>query len=179
MDGELLMWPETLLMYLNLNFFKKNSMKKAIVVASMFLAVAVVSCKKDDDKQVTSAELLTSTTWKIDTLGWDMDKNGSIDERLALEECELDNTLTFSSDSTGVFDEGVTKCDAADPQSSPFQWSLNDSTKTLTIIGNIPGELEGDVKILTLDNTTLLLSKNIKSNFPIQFDGNLIVSLKK
>ena len=156
-------------------------MKNAFVVATLFLAIAAVSCKKDDDDPVTTAEMLTSATWKIDTVGFDMDKNGEIDSPVpgGLDACELDNTLTFSSDSTGVFDEGATKCDAGDPQSTPFTWQLTENDKVLTITGNIPGELDGNVDILQLDNASLILSKEISSDFPVPFNANLIISLKK
>ena len=154
-------------------------MKKVIVAATMFLAIAAVSCKKDDDKQPTTFELITANTWKIDTMGWDMDGNGAIDGALALKPCELDNTLTFSTDSTGAFDEGATKCVDTDAQTTAFTWKLNDSTKVLTIMGNIPGELEGDVTVLSATDANLKLSKHIVTNFPVAFDGNLIVELQK
>lgn len=156
-------------------------MKKAILVATLFVGIAAVSCKKDDDDPVTTAELMTSATWKIDTIGFDMDKNGEIDSPIpgGLEECELDNTLTFSADSTGVFDEGATKCDSADPQNTSFAWTLSENDKVLTITGDIPGELEGDVDILTLTNAEFVLSKEISSTFPVPFNGNLIVRLQK
>lgn len=157
-------------------------MKNAIVVATLFLAVAAVSCNKDDDdKPVTARDRLTSASWKIDTIGFDMDKNGEIDSAVpgGFDSCDLDNTITFSSDSTGVFDEGAMKCDPADPQTTAFTWQLSQDEKVLTIVGDIPGELEGDVNILTLEDANLVLSKNVVSDFPVPFDANLIVSLKK
>lgn len=154
-------------------------MKKVIVAATMFLAIAAVSCKKDDDKQPSTFELISANTWKIDTMGWDMDKNGAIDGALALNPCELDNTLTFSSDSTGAFDEGPSKCADTDAQTTAFTWKLNDSSKVLTIMGDIPGNLEGDVNITSVTDGSLKLSKRIVSNFPVSFDGNLIVELQK
>jgi hypothetical protein len=159
-------------------------MKKAIVVASLFLAVAVVSCDKDDDDDnMTTAQIIASTTWNIDTIAFDMDKNGSIDAPVpGLETCELDNTFTFSADSTGVFDEGATKCDAADPQNTPFEWQLSSDEKKMTIAGDFSGELDqvnGDVDILAVSRDSLVLSKLITLTFPVQFSGNLILKLKK
>lgn len=155
-------------------------MKNAIVVATLFLVIAAVSCKKDDDvSQPTTFQMITSSTWKIDTIGWDMDKNGVIDGAVVLTPCQLDNTLTFSSDSSGVFDEGSSKCETGDDQSTAFDWSLNDSTKILTIVGDIPGQLGGDLNVVSVDDTSLVLSKNVVSTFPVQFNGNLIVALQK
>src|SRR5215211_2009521 len=97
-------------------------MKKPFIVALILAGFAFFACNKDDGNDnppVTTVDLLASGTWKIDTIGFDADKNGSIDEGVpgGLQSCQLDNTLTFNKDSvTGVFDEGAAKCDSADPQ---------------------------------------------------------------
>jgi hypothetical protein len=158
-------------------------MKKAILVAIVLIGVGIVACKKDNNGPKTNPkiDLITSATWKIDTIGFDMDKNGSIDTEVpgGFNACETDNTLKFSSDSTGVYDEGATKCDPADPQSIPFTWTYNDTSSVINIQGALPGELKGDIKVLTLTETSFIMSKNIVQTFPVQFDGNLIVSLVK
>ena len=158
-------------------------MKKLIIVA-LFIAGAFIACKKDDDKvtPVTAVDLLASGTWNIDTIGFDADKNGSIDEAVpgGFEECELDNTLTFNKDSvSGVYDEGALKCDSADPQTIDFGYELKNGDSVINFTGNLPGELKGDVNILTLTTTQFIMSKRIVVTFPVQFDKNLIISLKK
>ena len=79
----------------------------------------------------------------------------------------------------GVFDEGALKCDSGDPQSMNFGWELKNNDSTINFSGNLPGELKGDVNIVTLTNTQLILSKRVVLTFPVQFDQNLIISLKK
>jgi hypothetical protein len=159
-------------------------MKKALIAALLFTVFAVVSCKKDDDtdNNVTAVDLIANGTWKIDTIGFDSDKNGTIDSPVpgGFDACELDNTLTFNKDTaTGVFDEGALKCDASDPQTIDFQWQLKNGDSVINFSGNLPGELQGDVNILTLTNTQLIMSKNVVLTFPVQFDQNIIISLKK
>lgn len=157
-------------------------MKKAILVAMVFIGIVIVGCKKNEDNiPVTPVDIITASTWKIDTIGFDMDKNGVIDQPLpgGLGACELDNTITFSDDSTGVFDEGAAKCDPGDAQSIPFTWELTQNDKVIAIDGNLPGELKGSINILTLDNSNFVLSKNIVSTFPVPFDANLIIALTK
>ncbi len=125
--------------------------------------------------------MLASGTWKIDTIGFDANKDGTIDEPVpgGFQECELDNTLTFNKDSvSGVFDEGALKCDAADPQTIDFGYQLKGDS-VINFSGNLPGELKGDVNILTISNTQLVMSKRIVVTFPVQFDKNLIISLFK
>lgn len=159
-------------------------MKKFLVAALFLSGFAIVSCDKDDDNDdpVTAVDLITTGTWIIDTIGFDSDKNGSIDSPVpgGLDACELDNTLTFNKDSaTGVFDEGALKCQPGDPQSSNFEWQLKNSDSVMTITGDIPGELKGDVNIVTLTNTQLIMSKRVVLSFPVEFDQNLVISLRK
>lgn len=159
-------------------------MKKALIAALLFTVIAAVSCKKDDDTDnaVTAVDLIASGTWKIDTIGFDADKNGTIDSPVpgGFDACELDNTLTFNKDTaTGVFDEGAAKCDPADPQTIDFQWQLKNGDSVINFAGNLPGELQGDVNILTLTNTQLIMSKRVVLTFPVQFDQNIIISLQK
>lgn len=159
-------------------------MKKPIIVALILCGFAFFACKKDDDNvtPVTAVDLLASGTWNIDTIGFDGDKNGTIDEPVpgGLQACELDNTLTFNRDSTtGVFDEGATKCDTSDPQTIDFGYELKNGDSVINFTGNLPGELKGDVNILTLTNNQFIMSKRIVVTFPVQFDKNLIISLKK
>jgi hypothetical protein len=159
-------------------------MKKPIIVALLLAGFAIASCDKDDDNDtpVTAVDLITSGTWSIDTIGFDSDKNGSIDTPVpgGFDACDLDNTLTFNKDSTtGVFDEGALKCDPSDPQSIDFGYQLKNSDSVINFTGNLPGELKGDVNILTLTNTQLIMSKRVVLTFPVAFDQNIIIALKK
>ena len=160
-------------------------MKKPLIVVLILAGFAFFACKKDDDNEptpVTSIDLLTSGVWNIDTIGFDADKNGTIDEAIpgGFQECELDNTLLFNKDSvTGVFDEGAMKCDSLDPQTIDFGYQLKNGDSVINFTGNLPGELKGDVNIQSLTNTQFIMSKRIVITFPIQIDKNLIIALKK
>jgi hypothetical protein len=159
-------------------------MYKAILVAATFVVIATVACKKDkEDDKKTAVDLITASAWKIDTIGWDKNSDGQIDEALQagiFAPCDLDNTLTFATDSTGFFDEGATKCNPADEQTTPFTWNFAGANNdTLNIDGNLPGELAGQVRVLSLTDANLKLSKHFSLTFPYQFDANLIIALKK
>jgi hypothetical protein len=157
-------------------------MKKPIIVVLLLAGFAMSACDKDDDNDTppaTAVDLVASGTWKIDTIGFDGNKDGTIDEAIpgGFDDCELDNTLTFNKDSaTGVFDEGALKCDTADPQTINFEYQLKGDT-VINFSGNLPGELKGDVNIQTLTNTQFVMSKRIVVA-PV-FDKNLIISLTK
>ena len=157
-------------------------MKKAFLVAVTLAGIATVGCKKDKDVEEppSTVDLITSTTWKIDTIGFDENKDGQIDGALpgGLAGCQKDNIITFSSDSAGIFDEGATRCSTDDAQSTPFNWTLSGSD-SLNIDGQLPGQLTGLVRIISISDSNFTLSKRITSNFPVPFDQNMIVALKK
>lgn len=172
-------------------------MKKSTVSATLGIALFlfIAACSKDNGTPTTptdppvdtvstppppptSTELLAAHVWKIDTIAFDANKDGTIDTGVpgGLQPCDMDNTLLFNSDSTGTFDEGVLKCVDTTEQSVPFTWYLKDNDSVVNITGAIPGELHGDINILKLNDSALVMSKPISiSNTEV----NLIISLKK
>ncbi len=134
-------------------------MKKPAFAILYLLALAGLflfwtSCKKDsstNNPTNPTVAVLTSAAWKYDTAGVDINKDGIIDlgDTAALPSCERDDTFTFSTDSTGVMDEGPTKCNPGDLQSSPFTWKLMNNNTLLTASFN-PILQEG-VTVLKLD----------------------------
>jgi hypothetical protein len=65
--------------------------------------------------------------------------------------CTRDDTYKYNAGGTGVEDEGATKCDPLDPQSSPFTWAFNPTETILSVRGN-------SENIVQLDETTLKTS---------------------
>lgn len=157
-------------------------MKNALLFSVSALVVASVACKKDDKDPAptppTSVELITSNTWRIDTMGLDANKDGVIDAALPvqLKPCELDNTLTFSADSTGVFSEGASKCKAEDPDTKNITWYFKSNDQVIFIDG-LETDLDGDANVVALTDSTLILARPI--SYPIIGEANLIVSLKE
>ncbi len=166
-------------------------MKKVILVVGIGAFFFITACSKSnsgstpipvppvDSVPPTSAERIVAHPWKIDTIGFDADKNGSIDTPVpgGFKPCDLDNTLTFKSDSTGVFDEGTLKCVDTTAQSVPFTWYLANNDSLVNITGAIPGQLHGDINVLSLTDSTMILSKQVP--FTGNSTVNLIVALKK
>lgn len=151
----------------------------------MLLSVAFLSCQKESDSNnggaQTNTDYITSSAWVYQSSGVDVDKNGTIDqslEDLGVPSCSLDNTLTFKKDGTATADEGATKCDPADPQSTSFNWNFADGEKSLEIKNNVFAALNGKLNIKTLDNTTLTLTKDTTITSPISLSVSVIVNLK-
>jgi len=143
---------------------------KKYVIAFLLTGVVLYSCQKDDDKKDNNSnqekiQLITSATWKYDTAVI-ADNSGNPLTALPpgiIQTCDKDNTITFKSDSTGTLNEGTTKCNSADPQTTSFKWWFKDNGSTLYTPDDIFGSssFTGDFKILELSTTKLRVSKEV------------------
>lgn len=109
-------------------------MKFSIKFPLLLLAVAAFSftaCKDDDEK--SPEELLTAAScwsptkdelYNVATNQW---------EDQGVDNCTKDDCTKLNSDKTVSFDEGATKCDPSDPQTSTGTWSVSADGKTLTL----------------------------------------------
>jgi hypothetical protein len=159
-------------------------MKKVIFLSSVAMALFTIGCSKDNDGNDGTSErmqLITSAAWKYDNAQIDYDKNGTPDMALPpglLEDCDKDNIITFKNDGTGTIDEGLTKCDAGDPQSVNITWEFKDNAKVINIPQNIFANISGDAQIKTLTSTKLTLVKEVHVDQPTSADVNVILDLK-
>lgn len=103
---------------------------KAALLLLLAATMSFTACKKDEK---TKTELLTSTTC------WSPSKSETLDPSTgnwvedAIDNCSKDDCTTFKSDGTLTFDEGATKCDPTDPQTSSGNWSLSADEKSLIL----------------------------------------------
>ena len=127
----------------------------------LFFLVVIYSvhtaCQKNDSpppSTKTVAERLTQQTWIFQEAGLDGDKNGTVDQQDPyLQSCKKDNLVTFNANGTGVNDEGTTVCNAGDPQTIPFVWTLSNGDKNLTV-----------------DNTTVTIQEITDNTMKVYFD---------
>ena len=118
-------------------------------LALLFIAFAAFSCSKKTTPK-TNLEYLTQAIWKFHDAGLDADENGTVDQTDPdATPCKRDNTLDFNTDGSGIADEGATKCDDADPQSTDFDWifkanesQLEYQNKTFNIIALNDNEIK-------------------------------------
>ena len=121
------------------------------------------SCKKKDDSPSKSA-LLKASPWKYKEAGIDLDNNGSGETPIppgTLQSYDLDNTVTFQTDTTGIVDEGPTKFPASNPQTSTFKYTFNSSTNVINFSTAVFAGISGDAKVLELSATQLKISKAV------------------
>ncbi|MDP1726463.1 MAG: hypothetical protein Q8M15_06735 [Bacteroidota bacterium] len=135
-------------------------MKKSTLVITLLALFAISSCSKKDDSSTTptktKAEYLTSGTWNIKAAsinpGLDMGGITITDLYAVMQSCDKDNTRKFNTNGTGKDDEGATKCNASEPQTTDFTWVFDSSQTKLTENGT-------DVyNVLQLDASTCKVS---------------------
>jgi hypothetical protein len=158
---------------------------KKYVFAMLSIGFIIFSCNKDDDDdkgtdEKSKIQLITSATWKYDTAAV-ADKNGNPVSPLpgdVIKSCDKDNTITFKSDSTGVLNEGTTKCSSADPQTTNFKWWFKENGTVLYTPDDIFGSssFTGDFKVIELTATKLRVTKEVTiAPFPTT---NIVLVLK-
>lgn len=150
------------------------------LLALFFLPVFFMSCDKnssDEENEETKTELITKSTWKYESAQVDQNKDGTGDLPLpagTIPACFLDNTITFQSNGTGTVSEGVSVCPGA-PASAPITWSFTNNENTLTLGGGSIAGISGQLKIVTLTDTKLTLSKDTSY---LGFSAAILVNLQ-
>ena len=123
---------------------------KGIILVAI-AAFAFASCKDNSSTDTTptvktKTDLITAGSWVTS----DVLINGTSIWVLA-DACSKDDFMTFKTNGTVITDEGATKCDAADPQTTTANWSFSSDEKKVTIDGDM-----GD--LVTLNETDMVVS---------------------
>lgn len=147
---------------------------KNIIYLLAFVTVLSVSsfrCSKDPEPTPpgpTKTDLISSSSWTYQDGGIDQNRDGAIDANSSFSvllptlvpSCRTDNTLIFKKDNTGTVDEGASKCNAADAQTSNFNWSFADNESAINVSNNIFALMNGKSKIYALTSTSLSLTRD-------------------
>jgi hypothetical protein len=146
---------------------KYKNMKKALLFCSALLILGA-SCKKNDDNNSnpnsnSKQSLLTNGKWKITAstatfdLGNGMTQSGDLFS--IMQPCQKDNLYIFNTDHTTTADEGASKCNATDPQSSTGgNWQLlNNDTQLSMQDPTNPVLTSVSADIIQLDNSKMIL----------------------
>jgi len=130
-------------------------------------SVLLTNCKKDEKDPeptpapapvvLTNTQKLTGKNFKLTALtvnpGIDIGIAVITDIYAQLEACSKDDIMTFNTNGTFTDDEGGSKCDPADPQTTTgtWVWNTNETVLTITETGSTPTS----ITIVTNDGTTL------------------------
>ncbi len=129
-------------------------------LAVLVLSLVWASCSKNSSGNNNNyVTLITKGTWRFDTSGIDLDKNGTVDQPdPILEPCFKDNTFVFNKDSTVVMDEGADKC-STNPQTGTYSWSITNGNPAI-LKSDVNPILAQGLKIYTLTDTKLTVYKD-------------------
>lgn len=134
---------------------KKQLSFLLVLIASNFFIFS--SCNKDDvptPTPKTKTQLLTQGTWKY--------KSATVGGvPYTIQACIQDNIYTYMVAGTGTIDEGATKCNAGDPQTTSFTWNFQ-ASETILYISTIlfPGG-SNTFTLVSLTETEAVISQGI------------------
>lgn len=136
--------------------------KRFLLAAVLFSALQILntSCSKDNDDPApagkTKTELLVKSSWKFSDA-----KVGGASVAAFLQACQKDNVATFVASGTGTADEGLTKCNGADPQTTPFTWNFQTNETILFVSTPLFTGGSSSFTIVSLTETELVVSQNM------------------
>lgn len=140
-------------------------MKKLFIAACMIGVLA--SCKKNETVTpavVTKKDQIVANSWKISKVEIVVDGQTTDATSNLINDCNLDDFDTYSTDGKWVTDGGTTKCTDTDPQTIASTWSIDAAETQLTRVE------DGDTnvyKIEALSSTGFTLSA-VESLFGIK-----------
>lgn len=157
-------------------------MKKVISLYCLLFGLFIIACQKDgedeDDGPSERMVLITSAAWKFDTAVVEIFGGLQPLPPGMLANCDKDNLITLFQDSTGTIDEGPTKCDVGDPQTTPMTWEFKNNETVINIPDTLYGRISGDAEIKELTATKLKLRKAVDITDPIPMTVNVVIDLK-
>lgn len=133
-----------------------------MLLASMYLLHGCTKESSENEQEHT--ENISASAWYFNNAMIDADNNGTGDINVppgTIAPCQTDNVLTFATNGTGMVDEGPTKCNAGDPQTTAFNWNFLNNETVLNISTSILAGIGGEFKIIALTKTEMKLSKSI------------------
>jgi len=134
-------------------------MNKLILATVLcFTALFFTNCDKSDNPPPSNTDYIIKASWKFDKA-----MSGGADVSGFLNACYKDNTMTFQANGNGSLDEGGSKCNAADPQTTNFTWNFTNNGSTLNVTAGIFAGQSGSFTIITLNDTQMVLQGTIST----------------
>ncbi|MBS1654066.1 MAG: lipocalin family protein [Bacteroidetes bacterium] len=129
----------------------------ALITCLLIISFYLTDCKKSGTQtaQKTKTDLLTQASWKFSAA-----TVSGVDASSYLQPCQKDNIYTFVAAGTGTLDEGTTKCNSGDAQTSPFTWNFASSETVLHISTVLFTGGSNDYTLVSLTENQLVGSQN-------------------
>lgn len=112
---------------------------KTALVALTVMTIAFTSCQKDKENKPDNAGLLTEKNWKLSAFtidpAIDWFGNGTLVTNIyaQLPACAKDDLTIFNKNGVVNFDEGASKCDPNDPQTTTGTWAFNTDKTIISV----------------------------------------------
>ncbi len=116
---------------------------KKIILFS-FAAIALLSSCKKDEAAADNTALITTGKWKLTA-----ETTAGVNTFSSYDACEKDNTQAFATDGKMTIDEGATKCDPTDPQTTVITWAFSGTEKKKIILTESGVAITFDIVELT------------------------------
>lgn len=138
-----------------------------IIVGALSFACA----DSGPDPQIAATEFLTKATWKLKSSKGKLQSADPWQElpitdgvsTLNVPDCSKDDTFTYESDGTVVYDPGPLKCPSGATGSVDGTWKFEQGADKLT--ASYPGKETSTYTIVILDNSILQLEAQRGSYF--------------
>lgn len=149
-------------------------MKNLLIIIT---ALALASCEKDKEEPINRENFLTQGSWQISALTVDpaIDWFGTQVTNVfaQMPACIKDNLTIFKNNGTTNYDEGPSKCDPNEPQTTTGTWSFNTNQTILSLTTD--GETESwELSELTKDHISAqyqIIEDGITYTFLIQLNN--------
>lgn len=159
---------------------KLNFRSLLIATLALGMMASMSACKKD---KKSKTELLTNNSWKVKAAiinpAIDLFGNGQLitdlyANTLFYPACAKDDFQTFNDNGQVIYDEGPTKCDANDPQTTTQNWTFN-SDETVVTTTELDGSDPLSITVTTLSENELKISEtesidNVVYTFTITYE---------
>ncbi|MBK8502717.1 MAG: hypothetical protein IPL46_11140 [Saprospiraceae bacterium] len=139
---------------------------KTTMLLIMSILLLASSCRKDNEDAIDRSKMLTEGAWQINALTIEpaIDWFGTTVTNVyaQLPSCVKDNLTIFKTNGVVNYDEGSSKCDPNEPQTTTGTWAFNVDQTILSMTSE--GETESW-------NLSVLDSRNIKADYQLQEGG--------
>ncbi|CAN5468639.1 hypothetical protein BH10BAC4_BH10BAC4_25520 [soil metagenome] len=132
-------------------------MKPLKLISIVLLLAALLefsACsKKNEEVTLTKSELLETHSWKLTKM-----KVSGVES--APDACSLDDTYVFLASGVYTQDEGPTKCEPSDPQTTAGTWEFTNNETKIKVSYGGGAFIIFEKEIVELTSTTMQLKYN-------------------